>query len=64
MVSPEVYLMFGISGATQHLAGCFASKTIIAVNNDPEAPIFEKADYGVCADWHEVASELIEALKS
>ena len=57
-VKPKVYLAFGISGAVQHLAGMKTSETIIAVNNDPEAAIFDIAHYGAVADLFDVAEEL------
>jgi electron transfer flavoprotein alpha subunit len=62
-VKPRVYLALGISGAVQHLAGMRTAETIIAVNTDPEAPIFGVAHFGAVADLFEVADELEQALE-
>ena len=62
-VTPTLYIAIGISGASQHMAGCSGSRNIVAINNDPEANIFRDARYGVIADWRQALPAFVATVR-
>ena len=62
-ITPDLYITVGISGASQHMAGCSASKNIVAINRDEDANIFKSATYGVVGDWNKVLPSFIETVR-
>ena len=63
-VSPEVYIAVGISGASQHMAGCSSSRAIVAINKDADSNIFKEARYGVVGDWEKVLPAFLDAVRN
>jgi electron transfer flavoprotein alpha subunit len=63
-IAPDIYIACGISGATQHMAGCKGAKRILAINADREAPILQSADYAVIGDLHEVVPAISAAIRA
>jgi electron transfer flavoprotein alpha subunit len=62
-VTPALYIAIGISGASQHMAGCSGSRNIVAINNDPDANIFRDARYGVIADWRQALPAFVATVR-
>ena len=63
IITPDLYIAVGISGASQHIAGCSGAKVIVAINNDPEANIFKEARYGAAGDWRKILPAFTEAVR-
>jgi electron transfer flavoprotein alpha subunit len=63
IVTPELYIAVGVSGASQHLAGCSSAKNIIAINKDSEANIFKEARFGIVGDWKQILPAFTEKVK-
>ena len=62
-ITPELYITIGISGASQHMAGCSGARNIVVVNKDSEANIFKDATYGVVGDWNKILPAFIETVR-
>ena len=62
-ITPDLYITVGISGASQHMAGCSGAKVIVAINKDAEANIFREARYGVVGDWQTILPAFMEAIR-
>jgi electron transfer flavoprotein alpha subunit len=62
-VTPDLYIAIGVSGASQHMAGCSGARRIVSINRDPEANIFKESAYGVVGDWKAVLTSFIEAAR-
>jgi electron transfer flavoprotein alpha subunit len=63
MVSPELYIGVGLSGELQHMVGIVGARVMVAINNDPKAPVFEQVDYGIVDDCREFVPLLVEKIK-